>query len=506
MSNVVADLVARLGLKPDESSFKKGDKLIGNIKAGIAAFVGVEAVKAIGDAVMATVELGGHLDDLTQKTGLSAEALQEWGGVAKLGGSDMDSFAGGVQKLALTFHMAGAGSKEASEAIHEAGLTSGAVAAALKGGDGLDAALMEISSRFADMPDGPKKTALAMKLFGKSGVEMIPTLNEGAQGIAELRKEFAQFEITGKDVKVLDKFGDDLDKAKMSITGLKNQAIAKLIPVLQPMLDAFTQWVSVNREIITSTIQQVIEGLISAFKFLGRAVGVVVDIVKFFIDNAELGQSVLIAFGVVLTAWAVSAVAAWVAAAAPIILIIAAIAALAFGLRMLIKHWDKVKTAVRDAVHAAWQAVKDAGSRILKFFAEDIPDGIAAGFQKAWDAVVSGAEKVGKTLRNLPVIKQLIDAGEFVGGALGNGQTDATFNNALNGSPFKSDTAPARTDGGGPSAMAAPITIQGGDVKVEIGVGSGDPLAIMDVLKQQLPGLMTDHLDTMLQQTVEAIG
>ena len=43
---------------------------------------------------------------------------------------------------------------------------------------------------FSQLEDGPQKTALALEIFGKSGKDLIPLLNSGAEGHREFR-EFA---------------------------------------------------------------------------------------------------------------------------------------------------------------------------------------------------------------------------------------------------------------------------------------------------------------------------
>src|SRR5208282_5921681 len=48
----------------------------------------------------------------------------------------------------------------------------------------------DISIKFATMPDGPLKTAEAMKIFGRAGAELIPLLNEGGAKIQELQGHF----------------------------------------------------------------------------------------------------------------------------------------------------------------------------------------------------------------------------------------------------------------------------------------------------------------------------
>ena len=48
------------------------------------------------------------------------------------------------------------------------------------------ATLYDVADAFAAMKDGPAKTAYAMELFGKSGADMIATLNEGSAGMREM--------------------------------------------------------------------------------------------------------------------------------------------------------------------------------------------------------------------------------------------------------------------------------------------------------------------------------
>lgn len=49
--------------------------------------------------------------------------------------------------------------------------------------------LLATADKFKNMEDGPKKTALAMELFGRSGKSMIKILNLGSQGIQDLQEQ-----------------------------------------------------------------------------------------------------------------------------------------------------------------------------------------------------------------------------------------------------------------------------------------------------------------------------
>src|SRR5438094_7884183 len=65
--------------------------------------------------------------------------------------------------------------------------------------------LPKLADKFAKMPNGPEKTALAMNLFGKAGAALLPTLNKGSKGLADLAKESDRFglTLTGSNVQAL---------------------------------------------------------------------------------------------------------------------------------------------------------------------------------------------------------------------------------------------------------------------------------------------------------------
>jgi hypothetical protein len=78
----------------------------------------------------------------------------------------------------------------AEDAMDGSGTTAGAFAKKLAelgivSGD-MEDALGQVADRFAGMKDGSEKTALAVQLFGKQGVELIPILNKGRDAINEM--------------------------------------------------------------------------------------------------------------------------------------------------------------------------------------------------------------------------------------------------------------------------------------------------------------------------------
>ena len=48
----------------------------------------------------------------------------------------------------------------------------------------------EVVKAFQDMPEGAEKSALAVELFGRNGMELLPLLNSSSDSVEELRKKF----------------------------------------------------------------------------------------------------------------------------------------------------------------------------------------------------------------------------------------------------------------------------------------------------------------------------
>ncbi len=500
MATMVADLFAKLGLRPDEKSWNKGDALISKIKTGLAFFGGFQAVKGVMGMINATAEVGGHAADAAQKLGITAEAVQELGHAAKLSGVDQGALEAALGKLALNLDdVAVKGKGPAADALKRLGVNM----RELKG-ETLDQNLEVIADKFAAMPNGAKKASLAVDLFGKAGKDLIPLLNEGASGIVKLRNEAQEMGIVidNEASEALEKFGDDQDRVKETLGGLRNQVVVAMLPAIQSMVTGLLEWVKANREIIKNTIAGAVQVVIHVMKALGAVIGGVVKVIQFFIKHEELGKSLLIGLGIVIAAFAVKAAVAWAIAFAPVAAAIAVITGLVLGVRMLIKNWDKVKAAVANAGRAmvrglqnAWSGIKAIGERILRFFVEDIPNGIKGAFDAMWDAVINGAKRVGRELRNLPVLKQLGDFGEFLGGKLAGGSS-VPLGDGIDA------IVPAREDDSA-SLMRGPTSVRGGDIEINITQQPGqDSVAFARDIESRID----ERLETWLQQAEEVVG
>jgi hypothetical protein len=383
----IAELFAKLTIKPDKKSFDAADKILTGIKTALLAIVAVRTGQFFAGMVQDTAELGGKIDDLAQSTGQSRTGLQELSYAGDQAGMSMEDTNGIITKLSKNLYEAANGNKEMAKTFASAGI-------AVRNADGTlrPAAdvLEDVGDLIAGMPDGTKKTALAMELLGKSGAKAIPLLNEGGDGIRKLREEAHELGAVMSDetVRGLDEFGDTQSKVKAALIGLRNEAVAALLPTLKEMVTGLLAWIKANREVIKQKIQSIIKAMATGLKFLAKVVGFVITVVDKMGQHLDLVAVALawlvIAIGVFKAASVAAAIAsgiAWAIAHLPLLLLMAAIAAVIlivedlYNAAVAYLNWDtiaeRIKTAFGEALEWVKRKAEEAWDAITGSFDAD---------------------------------------------------------------------------------------------------------------------------------------
>lgn len=94
--------------------------------------------------------------------------------------------------------------------------------------------LMDVADKFKNMPAGADRTALAIKLFGKAGADMLPFLSKGSEGIQELMKQSDALGTTmsGKDGQAVKDYTKSQREFKEMIYGVQISLGRALYPTL----------------------------------------------------------------------------------------------------------------------------------------------------------------------------------------------------------------------------------------------------------------------------------
>jgi hypothetical protein len=212
-------------------------KSVNGVLANLGVAVSVAGLTAM---VKSAIDTGDALDEMSQRVGVSVETLSVWKPAAEQSGVSGESFEKGLRKLSTTMLEAATGSEDAARGFSAVGVE-------FKNQDGTlratDQVLLDLAERFKSMPDGAEKTALAVQLFGKSGAELIPFLNQGRDGINELAAEMQALgvQMSSETAAQAGNFNDALDKLKLATHSIGNQIIASLLPALNDMASGMVE-------------------------------------------------------------------------------------------------------------------------------------------------------------------------------------------------------------------------------------------------------------------------
>lgn len=176
-----------------------GESGNGGLVGVIGKLGGIMAGLGFVNAINKTIEWGGHLADLSAKTGITTEGLQRLELAGKLTGVSLEQMTSGVNMLQK--RLAG-GDDNAVRAVNTLHLS---LTDLLKSSP--DEMMIRISEAIATIPDPAERTRVAMELLGRSGAALLPVLTSNMREVGESAHVMSNEAVAG-----LDWFGDTLDK------------------------------------------------------------------------------------------------------------------------------------------------------------------------------------------------------------------------------------------------------------------------------------------------------
>lgn len=309
------------------------------VSAGtILASAGAAGLGVFSAAAAEFSDRGSVIADAVAKTGASAEVLSALGHAASLAGSSQEGVNKSFIGMAKFSDAAAKGSKTALKTLKELGVNAEDFA-----GADPEKKFMMLAEGISKIEDPTARAAAAMKVFGKSGNEMLPLLAGGAEGVAEAMADAARVGavITTDDAANADAMGDAMDNLKTALLGIVMRVGGIVAPIFTAIAEALTTAVV--------TVQQFVEnnkGLVLGVFYAAAAVaGLGVALVAL---GGGIMAALAIASGFVTV---ISAVAAGIAAIlSPVGLLAAAVVAM----------W-----AVLIGAGAAWLFYSETGQKVL---------------------------------------------------------------------------------------------------------------------------------------------
>jgi len=282
----------------EKAMVKVGDKFQGIGKTlGIA---GAAITASMGLIIAKTANLGDEFYDLSQRTGIAVETLSSFKLAADKSGTSIGGFATGMKGLSRAMFEAAGGGKEAQEAFKSVGVSATDSSGKLRP---LDQVMLDVADRFASMADGAEKNALAMKLFGKAGMDLIPMLNLGRKGLEENVEQMKRFGIvTLEEARAGDAFNDAMTDLQAATGGLTRTIGNALIPAMTSLaakaseiiakVSAWAREHPLLIKVVSGTVL-VIGGLLTALGTLSYAFGTILKHIPTLITGLKTLRALL---------------------------------------------------------------------------------------------------------------------------------------------------------------------------------------------------------------------
>ena len=385
---------------------------MGQAAKGVGGLMGallpVGAVAGLTAIAKGSIDAADNLNDMSQRTGVAVESLSRFGQAAQDSGSSIEGVAKGMGQLAKRITDP---SSAASKALSGIGVATRDAQGKVRS---LDAVMLEISDRFAKMPDGAEKSALAMQLFGKSGVELIPMLNQGRAALEQY-----QATISGDMAKSADEFNDSLNAIGRSLSGPFNEAVTALLPAItsiaQGIVGIIKAFTALPQPVQATLL--VIGGLLTALVALAPAISAIISIgsaiAGLFAAGGALASAGSIIAGIatafiVLITGPVGIVALLVAAGVAIYAFRDQIGA---AFNAVVNFIGAAFNKIGSLLKAGAQAYMDYYVKPILGFFVGLYDGAVAIFSKIGSAIGTAFEAVVGTIKNVfrSVLQYLAD-------------------------------------------------------------------------------------------------
>jgi hypothetical protein len=223
-----------------------------------AMMAGASIIGALAGASIKAAAMGHDLEEMSKKTGVSVEALSGLSYVANQSGSSLEGLGKGFRFMQKNIFAAAGGTKAAVTALGQLGLT-------VEGLQKLspDEQFKEIAGRIGALADPTARAALAMKIFGRCGTELLPMFARGKDGINAMIGEAERLGLimSSEDAKAAAEFYEETKKLTDVLKMGLFRIGSAIIPILKDLAEKFVQviktcsdWVKVNRGVVSMVL------------------------------------------------------------------------------------------------------------------------------------------------------------------------------------------------------------------------------------------------------------
>ena len=254
-----------------EARARQIDKSIGLVKTGLASiglgFTFGATFDTLKNKIEGAIASAAGLQQLSERTGATVEALSGLSAIAKLSGTDTETLATSLQKLSKSMVDAQNGGKKTSASFAAIGISVKDLA-----GKGPDQVFQMVAKALANYQDGAEKVVIAQNLLGKSGANLLPVLKDLADA-GDL-----QVKVTAAQAQMADEYEKNQVRLKVSTEAIFRVIGMELVPVFNAFTKALLDAQNANDGVRKGVDDLAKDGSIRTWaENAARVVGVVID-------------------------------------------------------------------------------------------------------------------------------------------------------------------------------------------------------------------------------------
>jgi hypothetical protein len=379
-----ADGIARLrtGLDQTAAGADRAVGAFGRLR-GIGGAVGgvlrqlAPALTVGGLAAIAknAIDSADALAKMSSRTGVSVETLDKFRQAADLSDTSIEAVGKGLTQLSRSMVAAQGGTGKQAEEFQKLGINIFDANGELRNSGDV---MLDLARVFKTMPDGPEKTAAAMALLGRAGVDLIPMLNMGGDAIEGFRAKFST-----EFAKAAEGFNDAITNIGESVGRFFGLIVQDGLPAIQ----AFTNGLNGFANAIAD-MPEPVRQVLSAVLLLSAALVVIVGTLGLVVGAVAKVAGAFATFGGLIAGLKIGAtIAGWAGAILPALTAIGAAIKTFLAIAAGIVAWPVLVVAALVAAAAAIWVFRDQ---------------IVAGLQAAMAAIgqwVQGLVQWGEPIR-----------------------------------------------------------------------------------------------------------
>jgi hypothetical protein len=205
-------------------------------KAGMAILTIGTMITTLGRFTLSTAEAAGKIDELSHKTGLTTDTIQELNYAAEFLEVSAEDIGSSIAKMTKSMDTARSGTGDAAEAFRTLKVRIDESNGQLRDSE---AVFYDVIDALGKHKNETEKDALSMSIFGKSAMSLNNLILEGSKGIKGYAKEAreAGYIIDNETIQAFNNMDDAMVRMNKKFDAVKMKLGEALLPVFEKFAD-----------------------------------------------------------------------------------------------------------------------------------------------------------------------------------------------------------------------------------------------------------------------------